>query len=123
MTRQEMFDKAYRGVMSQGGPSVYSGFNYACRYRGAKGRKCAAGWLIPDEQYSSSMEGITADFLGIFTDAEFVNDLQGAHDMHAACSEESVFLQRYKEHMCTIALAYDLSPSVLDENLPLVEGA
>ena len=31
--------------------------NCHCVYRGPGGRRCAAGWLIPDDMYSPQMEG------------------------------------------------------------------
>jgi len=46
MTPQEVFKK----LIEQGGPSKAYWNSYAhCAYRGVEGRKCAAGWLLPDE--------------------------------------------------------------------------
>ncbi len=63
-----------------------------CAYRGNKGRKCAIGCLIPDEEYNESMEGASASSLlttgsdykavstlKIFND-NFLNKLQIIHD-------------------------------------------
>lgn len=56
---QEMFDTFYPPLMKQGTRSMDP--LTICLYRGPAGRKCAVGWLIPDEEYSSSMdEGSTA---------------------------------------------------------------
>lgn len=47
MTPQEMFDKAYLGVIAQGERSEkYNGY---CAYRGQNGSKCGIGHLIPDD--------------------------------------------------------------------------
>ena len=61
MTKQEAFDKAVRGLASQNwelsmrqGPDRGSSF---CAYRGIGGRRCAIGWLIPDNEYHAGMEG------------------------------------------------------------------
>jgi len=57
MTKQEMFDKAARGILDQGGPSATD--NGTCKYRCANGRKCAAGHIIPDALFTPEMEGTT----------------------------------------------------------------
>jgi len=90
MTRQEWFDTSVRGLRAQGGPSVceVSGF---CVYRGPEGRKCAIGFLIPDEKYDILMEQCSpvnsdrvAGALGIdrtSSDARFLAEMQGCiHD-------------------------------------------
>lgn len=35
----------------------------SCLYRGPKGRKCGAGWLIPDPLYNKSMENRSIVFI------------------------------------------------------------
>ena len=58
MTKQEMFDKVYIGLLNQ--KFERSMKNYGemstCAYRGDGGMKCAAGHLIPDEEYKSDMD-------------------------------------------------------------------
>lgn len=63
-----------------------------CLYRGLNGKKCAAGCLIPDEKYNSSMEGKKVDstmVLPIFEDMGYtpsqisiVQDFQLCHDFN-----------------------------------------
>ena len=54
MTDQEVFDKVVTALRGQHYKSYKNGI---CAYRGRKGRKCAAGHLIPDELYDEEMEG------------------------------------------------------------------
>jgi hypothetical protein len=54
-TDLELVTRVRDGVIAQGGPSMVAinGVeNHTCAYRGAGGRKCAAGLLIDDEHYS-----------------------------------------------------------------------
>ena len=46
MTPQEMFNKAYLGILDQGKQSRDGNF---CKYRGPNGLKCAVGHLIDDD--------------------------------------------------------------------------
>lgn len=88
---QKAFNKAYRGLASQGferSTAPTDGNHDQCLYRGPGGRKCAAGWLIPDRKYKPEMEasGIVTyvldeglyDFDGL--DGRFLLTLQRAHD-------------------------------------------
>lgn len=65
LSKQEIFDISYKGLASQGFEqslrcNIYGTNdnepNYA--YRGDGGRKCAIGWLIPDEEYDPRIEGL-----------------------------------------------------------------
>ena len=57
MTNEEAFRVSADGLLEQGCVSTAFGqAPYLCRYRGAEGRKCALGFLIPDEEYDASME-------------------------------------------------------------------
>ena len=57
--KQETFNRVIGGLLKQGCQSkdVYD----QCMYRTADGRKCAAGMLIPDADYSPELEGIGVD--------------------------------------------------------------
>lgn len=60
MTRQEMFDKAVRGLHAQGYRRAVvrdDEGGTACRYRAHGGLRCAVGHLIPDELYKRSFNG------------------------------------------------------------------
>jgi len=61
MTRQEMLDIAVAGVIGQGWLSMDT--NGFCAYRGDDGRRCAIGWLIPDQVYRPGLEGEAVDVL------------------------------------------------------------
>lgn len=53
ITNQQIFDTVVANLRKQGAPSVNGSW---CRYRDSKGRKCAAGWLIPDTHYQECFE-------------------------------------------------------------------
>jgi hypothetical protein len=57
---QEIFNKGYLGLQSQGfKQSIEEGCS-ACAYKTASGLKCAVGHVIPDEEYYISFEGHSA---------------------------------------------------------------
>lgn len=58
MTKQEIFDKVARHLLTQKQKSVSSG--NSCRYRGPKDTKCAIGCLIPDDKWTPKLEGAVA---------------------------------------------------------------
>lgn len=55
LTRQEIFNNAWRGLESQGFEQSLSGGG--CAYRGDAERRCAIGWCIPDDLYRDGFEG------------------------------------------------------------------
>lgn len=70
---EEIFLKAYNGLASQG--FVRSMALSQCSYRGSEGRKCAAGYLIPDELYDPNMEGqIFADVCEEFPNIPYADN-------------------------------------------------
>lgn len=85
-TRQDIFDNAYNGLKSQGWKRSINNVTQ-CVYRGAKGKKCAIGWNMPDDKYDPSFERGGVSFSKILTvcdiapeDNYFSNHLQRAHD-------------------------------------------
>jgi len=64
MTKQEIYTKVRNHLLSQGTKSMLSrssnDFQAQCAYRGEEGRSCAAGCLIPDENYSPALESFSA---------------------------------------------------------------
>lgn len=115
MTKQEIFDKAVAGLASQGFErSVINDDAHIdfCAYRGDGGRRCAIGWLIPDELYSSAFEGepvrflppMIQEFVGYDTYPAFVEDLWAAHDNSTAPPD-----MRYR--LWKIAERNNLTPS------------
>ena len=80
-TPEEVFDK----LVEQGGPSVIGVGQ--CRLRGPNGRKCALGWLIPNEAYHPDMEKTpvaSAQKFAPHLSRMVLLDMQGAHDMVSA---------------------------------------
>lgn len=117
MTRQEMFDTAVRGVISQGAPSLSE--IGECLYRGPNGLRCAAGWLIPDDKYSSALEGRSVDTLvekGIFPirQREFLDALQCAHDKATMSGLTGAgFVAKFKLRAEKVAHDFRLNAAVL----------
>lgn len=129
LTKQEAFDKVARGIIAQGGPSLDP--DGACRYHGVDGRRCAAGHLIPDDQYKPTFERIcvpwSADLTGnddqralsscllaVHEDIKFIKRLQQAHDgaTNGVDTDED-FMKGWRERMRLLAMEYELSPAVL----------
>lgn len=57
MTPQEIFDRVAAHLLNQGRRSVRTDEFYGCAYRGRDGLRCAAGALIPDDEYNPDFEG------------------------------------------------------------------
>jgi hypothetical protein len=55
MTEEEAFKHGAAHLLHQNAKSISD--DGKCAYRGAEGRRCAAGAFIPDEHYCPSMEG------------------------------------------------------------------
>jgi hypothetical protein len=85
LTKQEMFDRAYRGLASQGWRAALSGS--ACAYVGMEGMRCAWGWvdLSLTEIHRGTVEDLRNAKIGLaanldFDDLAFASDLQRCHD-------------------------------------------
>jgi len=83
-TLQEVFDIVSNHLLTQGKMSV--GIDGFCAYRGENGMKCAAGVLIPDDQYKPAMEGIRWVYLvnrGLIENKfkHEIGELQNIHDI------------------------------------------
>lgn len=88
-SRQEMFDRAWNGLKSQGWRKamVPSG----CVYLTADGRRCAWGWVDPDgtSDKSGTVYGLLTNWgnaCGLFArldydDREWASALQNTHDL------------------------------------------
>ncbi len=112
--KQELFNIAWNGIKSQGfqqsvlrnedgSPKVIPGGDGAasCAYRDPQGRKCAVGWMIPDENYHPGLENKlasspevckAADLVGGEWDEEpnFARHLQTVHDSSASRTPEGM---------------------------------
>ena len=122
-TEQETFDAAARGIIAQGGPSA--GGRGACYYRHPKLlRKCAAGYLIPDDNYHKSFEGLASSEMVIRQaigthNHSLVRRLQSVHD---ACAigwtnpkHDADFMTRWQRSMIGLAREHRLNAAVFDE--------
>ncbi len=95
-TAQEVFDFIADNLLKQGRVSTNSG---GCAYRGNDDCKCAAGFLIPDDDYKPDhMEGVSwGGLIGrgfVPPDhGELIRNLQRVHDRDDPCEWADV-LQR-----------------------------
>jgi len=129
MTNQEIFDTVYKGIIAQGGGS-HEGSQ--CVYRHPEnGRKCAAGWLIPDELYLPAFEfknvsKIVSEHHQLTTlwsraQDSFVYQCQKVHDQsvydsatlsdtdsYSMVYSDEKFLEIFKTKMAVLALTYNL---------------
>jgi hypothetical protein len=136
MTRQEVFDTVAVALLKQGKPSMT--LSGTCLYRAADGSKCAAGHLIPDNEYNDTMERHRASdinsptLLAIMDDVgpDFMDHIQSAHDggqMMAGnhdlpehlvfanpAYEGTAWLSNWKARMRLLAAHYNLDDKVLD---------
>lgn len=82
-TDQETFEIVWNGLKAQGFERSLMRGN--CAYRGPNGAKCAAGHLIPDDEYSADMEGrhclaIAGGDLFFGSNPCLVSSCQAVHD-------------------------------------------
>jgi hypothetical protein len=114
-TAQEVFDYVIGQLVCQGGRSV-SASGTDCRYRGSDGRKCAVGFLIPDELYVWRMEGDSISGLcghfpdlcaksGIKKHNDILNGLQHMHDSLSTWQNQDSFSHKTRR----IADLYNLT--------------
>jgi len=90
MTKQEIFNKVWDHFIVNKGKRSMSPSGKSCRYRGEDGGRCAVGILIPDEMYSSEIEGSRVHCLDINSNdiyqylgkdnMLFLDSLQCVHD-------------------------------------------
>lgn len=112
MTLQEAFDKIYTGLRGQEWGQSVSIQTASCAYRGAEGRKCAIGFLIPDDKYLPEMDGTypwnveqVMNYLKEdFTDDEilFLCRCQHIHDVHPYEEMKFHLEQLARDHNLTI---------------------
>ncbi len=89
---QRIVDTVVRGLRSQGFQQS-KGFRGVCALRGDDGRKCAVGWLLPDEMYAETGEMIGDAYWKVLVPSDrldhgdmvprhhaLAGDLQKAHD-------------------------------------------
>ncbi len=124
MSEQEIFDTVLQKIREQGKPSIYCG---GCAYRGPDGLKCAAGHLIPDEDYTKEFEEgtvgkcfleetagneesflVTNYFNDKGYDLNFISELQQAHDLNYKAES---FVEHFNASMRKVANKYKLEYS------------
>lgn len=125
MTPQEIFDKAYIGVMKQGVASVkpsaiFNNFT-CCAYRGLNGKTaCGVGHLIDDETAREwDMIGSIIDVIytleeddlppWVVPNKNLLEDIQMSHDdAHHCGSDTDPFLTRFHSNMKEAAEKHSL---------------
>lgn len=122
MNQQEIFDKVATHLIAQGKQSLAPDPHHegeVCAYRGADGTMCAAGCLIPDDEYDPAFEGMPwgciADEVPSFANEPFevhslIKSLQGVHDYEFYWSTP----ERLKDALETVANRYGLSSDILN---------
>lgn len=85
-SRQEMFDRAWRGLKSQGWKRAVD--HLGCVYSTPDGRRCAWGWVDPDGTSGAlgSVRALYENRVGLAgllrgEDVLFANWLQSVHDL------------------------------------------
>jgi len=123
MTPQEIFDTVAKHLFAQGEragrkPS-WPGAEFACRYRGPNGTRCAVGIFIPDDVFDQSMEG--TGIIGLLVghgdklpdwmrrNSELLERLQSAHDIEENWSSSA----RMRWEFSLAALTFELDDSIL----------
>lgn len=141
---QVMFNRAYLGVLAQGGPSIDASIGW-CLYRSDCGRKCSIGHNIPDDRYRLGFEHKDVSLLldvrpmpipeleyltayQLMAIQPFLGALQRSHDGPApdvgavvddVDVEDHEYIFIFKKDMAALALRYGLTvpnePSANDE--------
>jgi len=113
---QEIFNKVSTHLLKQGRPARNSeGY---CRYRTADGLSCAVGCLIPDEFYSPSFEGHSADKIirelyargraDWFEHQDLLCELQWVHDENYPLKDGSFNVETLRARLADIAARFKL---------------
>jgi hypothetical protein len=94
-TLQEIFNIVSAHLLTQIKRSIKrlnSSYFSACAYRGNEGLKCAAGVLIPDDQYEPEMECKFWDELvkANYVENKFVEEIAELQCIHDSNSEETI---------------------------------
>lgn len=117
MTAQEIFDKSAVGLLTQKAKSYLVNpdghESMVCAYRGANGKKCAAGFCIEDSLYTESMEkntitGVIQQFglKELAVHEVLLSTLQSIHD--------GVSIAAWKAELLHLAKTRELSTEKID---------
>ena len=123
MQRQEMFDKAYNGVLDQGFPA-WSGEQGMCTYY-ENGRMCALGLILGEDLARDwAFRGVVDVWDALHTDGlevpdwvyeevDFLAQIQEAHDTDAGYAvvegEVDAWRESFKNKISIIAKMYRLT--------------
>lgn len=106
-SRQEMFNRAWRGLKSQGFMRCTDGG--VCVYDDGHGHHCAWGWVDHESWgYWGSVNRLYGEGIGVagvldYDDCEFARDLQMAHDdSHEPAAMEEALRWLAQHYMLTI---------------------
>jgi len=129
LTHQQVFDKSARHLMLQKRRSVvlHKDLGIICAYRGQNNLMCAIGPFIPDEKYTTALEGHSVRaffndygsardlkncFVGLADEhLDLLVELQDAHDFEENWTDAGINVDVLRK----VATYFDLSPAVLDE--------
>lgn len=109
LTKQAIFDRVCKGLASQGFQQSLTPYG-ACAYRGDEDRRCAAGWILPDANFTEEMNSWALGdgpakwkLFGITKQAHrnFLRRLQAAHD-------ESLTPEEMREDLAAIGRRHRL---------------
>lgn len=107
MDNQTAFDRVATHLLAQNEKATDNKSGH-CVYRAPDGRKCAIGALIPDDKYTSEMEGKMPEQLhntwGLFgneVNIELLDDLQDCHD--------NFQVSEWRDTLYNLASVYDLT--------------
>lgn len=131
-TAQQVFDHVARHLLKQGAPSMASD-GAGCRYRGDKGRACAAGCLMSDAEYQALDKHVAPDpdLPGASIEGKdwhqlmdhghvpethwpLIVALQAVHD-EALDSAPDQVVPLWRTELRNVASSYGLDATVLDE--------
>lgn len=122
ISQQDIFTSIVTQTLRQGARSLRADKTGksmpVCAYRGAEGRKCAVGGVLPDEVYSPDMDqaaGTIADVLEQLTvrygaEAEIVKEITRDLDLLTRCQHvhDDVLPEDWYNEFARIARDFDL---------------
>lgn len=112
MNAQEVFDIVVNGLRAQKYERSMDDKGVVCSYRGTNNRKCAAGFILPDEKYNVGLEGGGVDgscypvFVGIVgkDNINLLAELQRIHDCSRGVDNKELWEDKWSD----IARQYNL---------------
>lgn len=115
MTKQEVFNKVWNHIITQGEPSVDELGN--CVYRGPFGLKCAAGIFLTNKQAEKLDEkdgGIWFKAVQMFPKLEkfpnmLIMQLQECHDYSSSIKDNDKFVEEFKSKAKKVAEKHNLT--------------